>query len=310
MDSLKLTKTLLKLLCAEESESLDSILPMLLKLANKMLTGSMRKIQDQFYNEFVRNHRSERLFERMHGAIGRNIFIYYRHFNRFATDSRKAIPGLGKRIDIQAEIMKFLKALCENHHSALQMYMADQKYSKSKYNMVAITAEYLNLLVKEINRMLDTSPGRENYEAEMAIRKTRMKMCYKHALLATRALSEFVQGPCTKNQDEISNTAFFGLAEDVLKLEFLFEDMLNRHRAELINNYNISELKKECAILLLSLMEQKDSNDPLVSKMRLKITEKSLLSNIYYVYFAFMKQTDGSFTEDLLFPVLTNITPY
>ncbi len=294
---------MLKLLCSEESESLDSILPLLLKLANKMLTGSMRKIQDQFYSEFVKNKHSERLFERMYGIIDRNIFIYHRHFSRFATDSRGRTPGLGKPIDVQAEIMCFLKALCENHHGNLQMYMADQRYAKRRYNMVAITAEYLNLLVREINRMLDTSPGKENYAAEMATRKIRMKMCYKHAILATKALSEFVQGPCKKNQDEISNTSFFGVAEDVLKLEFLFEDMLNKHRAELIDNYRISQLKKECAILLLSMMEQKDNSDPLVYKMRLKVTEKSLMSNIYYIYFAFMKQTDGSFTEDLLFPV-------
>jgi len=300
---LKLTKTLLSLLCSEESESLDSILPLLLKLANKMLTGSIKTIQDQFYNEFTRNKHAERLFERMHGVTDRNIFIYYHHTTRFAMNAVKKTNNLGAKIDLQAEILKFLKALCENHNTNLQLYMSSQSCSKNQYNMVSVTADYLYLLVKELKRMLEVNPGKDNPAEEMKIRKIRMATCYKHAILATRALSEFVQGPCQKNQDEISDTSFFALAEDILSLEFLFTDMLNKFRAELTNNYKLSKLKRECAILMLSLMEQRKSDNSLVTKMRLKVTEKKILENIAYVYFSFVKQTDGSLTEALLFPV-------
>jgi len=79
--------------------------------------------------------------------------------------------------------------------------------------------------------------------------------------------------------------------------------MLNKFRAELTNNYKLSKLKRECAILMLSLMEQRKSDNSLVTKMRLKVTEKKILENIAYVYFSFVKQTDGSLTEALLFPV-------
>ena len=54
LDELNLTKTLLTLLCSDESESLDAILPALLQLANSMLHARIKKIQDQFFKNFQR----------------------------------------------------------------------------------------------------------------------------------------------------------------------------------------------------------------------------------------------------------------
>ena len=303
LDDLKLTKTLLELMCSKESNELDFILPLLLRLANKLLTGPIKEIQDQFYAEFARNPHSERLFERMHSIIDRSIFIYHHHFNCFGMDETQT-NKLGYKIDVQAEILKFLRALCEDHNSDLQSYMSSQEYSKNNYNMVVVLSDYLSLLIKEIQRMLENSPTKENYEREMSIRKIRMSNCYDHAILCMQALTEFVQGPSIKNQEEISNTTFFATAETILEIKYVFDERLAQFRSQLIDNFGISQLKKECAILLLSLMEQRKSDDPLVAKMRLRVTEKYVLYNIYYVYFAFIKHTDGALREDLLFLVL------
>jgi len=60
---MRLTKILLNLLCSDESESLDAVLPGLLRIANKMLNTSLKKVQDQFWKEFSSNRKSEKLFE-------------------------------------------------------------------------------------------------------------------------------------------------------------------------------------------------------------------------------------------------------
>lgn len=130
-------------------------------------------------------------------------------------------------------------------------------------------------------------------------------MSYKHAVLAVIALIEFVQGPCIRNQNEISYTNFFTIAGNIMGLKFLFDDSIKENQKGLFNNHKISKLKMLCSILLLSLMEQRPSTDSIVLNMRLCISEEIILYNLQFIYFAFCKDTDSNFTEDLLF-VVTN----
>jgi len=300
LDSLKLTKTILNLLCAEESERLNSIMPLLLRLANKMLTNALPEIQNQFYTEFQLNSKSERLFERMHGMISRNIFIYYRHPTKFAIDFQDTTEKTLSHIDVQAEIMKLLKSLCENHNVDLQYYMVNQKYSKTKYCMISIIVDYLHVLVQEIHNIMEKEP---NQNQTHQTRRKRVRMSYKHAVIAISALTEFVQGPCKVNQEVISDTLFFMSAQTILELKYLFDDTIKDYQQNLLEKYKISKLKRVCGILLLSLLEQRKSEDSLVVKMRQCIPENIIQYNTQYVYFAFMKESDANYTEDLLFPV-------
>jgi hypothetical protein len=273
------------------------------KLANKMLTSAIKEIQDQFYNEFKANPQSERLFERMHAIISRNVFIYHRHNIKFAMDTVKDKSNSDRNIDPQALILKFLKSMCENHHEQLQCYMINQEFSRNQYNMVAVIISYLKVLVEVIKQTLEQTKKHEPLPEELEKDELRMKMSYKHAFLSIRALVEFVQGPCPDNQREIASATFFEIANYIVMLPFLFDDAASHEKRQLINNFQISQLKKECATLLLSLIEQQDATSSIVARMRQHITEEHLLSNLYYTYYAFMKESDGDYTEELLFEV-------
>ncbi len=82
-----------------------------------------------------------------------------------------------------------------------------------------------------------------NLEITTETKKIRMKMSYKHAVLSLITLIECVQGPCKKNQNEISYTNFFAIAENIMELQFLFDDKIKEHQKELFSNYKISGLK-------------------------------------------------------------------
>ena len=301
LDKLRLTKTILTLLYSEEFERLNSIMPLVFRLSNKILIGALPEIQKQFFNEFETNPRSERLFERMYAVISRNIFVYHNHPDKFALHFAEPSQKIFGTIDSESEILTLLKLLCENHNEDLQLYMNGKKLAKKGYSMVDIIVKYLNVLIEEIKSLLEGEEYRNHLSRE--VRLLRMRMSYKHAILAMTALIEFVQGPCIKNQYEISYTNFFNIAQNIMSLKFLFDDTIKEYQKELSNNYEISELKMLCAILLLSIIEQRPSTDSLTLKMRLSLSEESILYNIQFIYFAFMKDVDGSYTEDLLFVV-------
>ena len=285
-------------------------MPLLLRLANKILTGTLLIIQNQFYAEFDVNRRSVRLFERMYAMISRNIFIFHRHHDRFAMDPLGESSSMGGNIDIQAEVIKFLKALCEKHNTNLQLYIAEQKNSRRSYNMIIILVSYLDVLIKEIillirerlgiERKIDRKPLPE--DAKRII--TRMKTSCKHAIVTLRALNESIQGPCKENQQIIAESTFFTIAESILGIHFLFETNLEPNEVKVFNNLVYCKLKNECASLMLNLMEQREGDDSVIGMMKQTVPDTVILSNIQYVYYAFTKETESDYTEDLLFPVL------
>ena len=302
MDSLKLTKTLLTLLCSDESESLDAILPALLKLANKMLHSSIRKIQDQFYKEFESNRKSEKLFERMCTAINRNVFIYRWHQQMFAMQKSGKIFQSIDEIDIQQEILIFIRFLCVNHHKELQNFMLEQKLYKGHYNMIEIMVRYLDTLVKEIEAINNRDPDSISFRDSERIPK-RKRLCYSHSILALRALSECMQGPCEKNQEAIGKSEFLVIANKILSLTFSFGDPHKSKRDCYFSNYQLCKIKNECASLMLCLLEQRKVDDQIVIEMRQCVKESTLVENVKYVYYAFKIKKESNYSEELLFKV-------
>lgn len=311
LDKLNLTKVILSLLCTEENRKLNPIIPHLLKLSNKMLTEAISTIQTQFYEEFQNNKCSIRLFERMYGLISRNIFVYFRHHERFAEFSQvdKAFLRIdGKSIDVQEEVIKLIKAFCENHNRNLQLYMIEQKNLIISWNMLEVLISYLDVLINEISEMLwrktrASKQTRNLLPDKQKEEKEKMVYLHEHSILILRALSETCQGPCSENQEVISYSRFFNIAEKIMNIRFIFADSQSEGEAELSSNYMLTELKNECGILLLSLMEKRVSDDSLVTLMKQNISETCLLYNMRYIYYAFTREEGGDFTEELLFPV-------
>lgn len=300
MDGLKLTKTILALLCSDESESLDAILPALLKLANNMLNCSVKKVQDQFYKELESNKNSEKLFDRMFTAINRNIFIYRWHTKKFAMTNKKKVFQSIAKIDIQREILLFIRALCNKHHEGLQDFMLEQKHYRTCYDMIKLLVNYLETLVKEIKVINDRDPSKITPEDAEKI-PARRDLCYEHSKLALKALTETIQGANKRNQEAIADSGFLVTANAIFELNFVFGDSRESYSSCYFSNHQLCRIKNECAVLLLSLLEQRYENDQIVVKMRQFVKEDALIFNISFVYYTFTLEVDRHYDAEFLF---------
>jgi len=125
----------------------------------------------------------------------------------------QVVKSYDKVINVQKEILKFLKNLCENHNTRMQRCISQQKHHTKKFDMVSLTVNYLHSLVSNI------SLSKRNYNNAM------------HCLIS---LAEYVQGPCFANQELIKDANFFQIAEQILKLKpQLIDDTQNKSRKEL-----------------------------------------------------------------------------
>ena len=246
------------------------------------------------------------LFERMYNAINKNIFIYFKHPHQFGLPASE--DKQKKQMDIQKGIFTFIKLLCENHHENLQNFVTlVSPPNGPSMDMTKLLVKYLEILIKSIKRIIDDCSGKiKPIATEMEIHYKRIKLFYSHSSAIIKALCETVQGPCVKNQNAISETNFFAIAKDILNINGV-KNRTNRideqQEKEIISDFEICILKTDCAILLLSLMEQQDENSTIVAKMKQTIDDNDLLINIFQIYNAFKSQSDGNYTEELLFEV-------
>lgn len=300
MDKHKLTKTLINLLCGEESEKFDQFLPLIFKVSNKMLSNGMRSIQDQFYFHFTRVKNSENIFARMDIALSRNIFMLYNHDFLFGKDPSSSIDSIEGNVDIVKEIMKFIKGLCENHCEILQLYMINQSNNSQSHNMVILLVNYVKALTEFIKKSLKVTKFDTQNEKDTHFKK--LKLAYKHILLAIRTLTETIQGPCTKNQTAIGMSGFYTVAMDILQLPYCFEKDIETP----LTNFEVGKLKNESIVLLLSLFEQRERSDVIIVRMVDYIQEKTLVDNLLFVYYTFKKENNAEYTDELLLKVNIN----
>ena len=142
LHELKVTRMILQLICSKHSPLTDKLFPSLLALANNLLEDAPKHIQDEFYNYFINHKNSENLFEQMEKKIQKNIYKVTKNPERFM---RTGTIG-SEWIDIQLEILLFLKGLCEGHHSGHQYFLGEQKTNRTNYDMITILVEYAKAL--------------------------------------------------------------------------------------------------------------------------------------------------------------------
>ena len=265
-----------------------------------MLKCSVRKIQDQFHKELESNRNSEKLFDRMYTAINRNIFIYRWHSQMFGMSNKNEIFQTIAKIDIQKEILMFIRAMCERHHEGLQEFMLEQKHYKTQYNMIKLLVNYLETLVKEIKVINDREPNMITDEDLNRI-PARKDLCYQHSKLALKALTETIQGGNRKNQEAIVDSGLLVIASGIFELNFVYEDSKKEYVDCYFSNNQLCKIKNECAVLLLGLLEQRYENDQIVIKMRQFIKEDTLLLNLSFVYYTFTLETNGHYDAEYLF---------
>ena len=204
------------------------------------------------------------------------------------------------QIDMQKEILIFLRLLCEKQHEGLQNFLVKHSQYKKNYNMIHLLVKYLNTLVSEIKYLNEEqfdNPKSQIYSNK----RERKALSYEHSILTIAALSESLQGPQKSNQESLCSTEFLLIANDIMKFRFLFMKDSQQEAGNCLSNYELCCIKEKCALLLLCLLEQRSEEDSIVTKMKANIKEQTLTENLKYVYYAFTREKNLNYTEELLF---------
>lgn len=190
------TNVVLTLLCDPTIEI--ELFKTLINFAIQLLDGGNITVQAEFYKFFANFPNSEVFFERIHKLILDRIEIVA---NGPAPVYVKE-PVYKDNHDMTKLILRLMQLFCENHNDKLQIYIRYQAHSRNSYDIIRDVIFLLDSLMRKMHL---------NYFLEIS-------QCFD-------TLTEFIQGPCKENQENIIDGQFVEIASNLLALDEYRDDV-------------------------------------------------------------------------------------
>ncbi|KAG5844521.1 hypothetical protein ANANG_G00163380 [Anguilla anguilla] len=198
--------------------------------------------------------------------------------------------------EFTCDLFRFLQLLCEGHNNDFQNYLRTQTGSTTTINVIICTVDYLLRLQESISdfywyysgKEIIDEPGKRNFSKAMTVAKQ-----------VFNSLTEYIQGPCTGNQQSLAHSRLWdavvgflhvfahmmmklaqtGSAPGDLRVEHSQSPILKHH--EISDSSQIGllkellDLQKDMVVMLLSLLEGNVVNGTIARQMVDMLVESS-----------------------------------
>ncbi|OQS02173.1 Inositol 1,4,5trisphosphate receptor type 2 [Thraustotheca clavata] len=165
-------------------------------------------------------------------------------------------------------LVKFLSLLAEGHNLNMQLVMLDQTYvgNAISVNILQTVTSYLAILVKDELQL-------QNMTARDC---SSLNACWLF-------LSEYMQGPCSQNQEFLTGSIMVEIFRKTLKAQINVMNKDDPSTAEFPTAEAIKELKSNAVKTMVSLLEGR-KNDRVEVRLRSTLELKSIKMRLLEVY--------------------------
>ncbi|XP_047678303.1 ryanodine receptor 1-like isoform X6 [Tachysurus fulvidraco] len=186
--------------------------------------------------------------------------------------------------EFTCDLFRFLQLLCEGHNNDFQNYLRTQTGSTTTINIIICTVDYLLRLQESISdfywyysgKDIIDEPGKRNFSKAMTVAKQ-----------VFNSLTEYIQGPCTGNQQSLAHSRLW---DAVVGFLHVFAHMMMKlaqskmHPDPGLRNGDSSQigllkelldLQKDMVVMLLSLLEGNIVNGTIARQMVDMLVESS-----------------------------------
>ncbi|XP_031429541.1 ryanodine receptor 1b isoform X8 [Clupea harengus] len=194
--------------------------------------------------------------------------------------------------EFTCDLFRLLQLLCEGHNNDFQNYLRTQTGSTTTINIIICTVDYLLRLQESISdfywyysgKDIIDEPGKRNFSKAMTVAKQ-----------VFNSLTEYIQGPCTGNQQSLAHSRLWDavvgflhvFAHMMMKLAQMHPDpglqigdpFWSRTHSEDSSQIGLLkellDLQKDMVVMLLSLLEGNIVNGTIARQMVDMLVESS-----------------------------------
>ncbi|XP_072515634.1 ryanodine receptor 1 [Salminus brasiliensis] len=174
--------------------------------------------------------------------------------------------------EFTCDLFRFLQLLCEGHNNDFQNYLRTQTGSTTTINIIICTVDYLLRLQESISdfywyysgKEIIDEPGKRNFSKAMTVAKQ-----------VFNSLTEYIQGPCTGNQQSLAHSRLWDAVVGFLHVFAHMMMKLAQDSSQIGLLKELLDLQKDMVVMLLSLLEGNVVNGTIARQMVDMLVESS-----------------------------------
>ncbi|KAK6316799.1 hypothetical protein J4Q44_G00121990 [Coregonus suidteri] len=174
--------------------------------------------------------------------------------------------------EFTCDLFRMLQLLCEGHNNDFQNYLRTQTGSTTTINIIICTVDYLLRLQESISdfywyysgKDIIDEPGKKNFSKAMTVAKQ-----------IFNSLTEYIQGPCTGNQQSLTHSRLWDAVVGFLHVFAHMMMKLAQDSSQIDLLKELLDLQKDMVVMLLSLLEGNVVNGTIARQMVDMLVESS-----------------------------------
>ncbi|XP_030196348.1 ryanodine receptor 2 isoform X3 [Gadus morhua] len=255
-----------------------------LKLGIAVLNGGNSTVQQKML-DYLRDKKDVGFFQGLAGLMQSCSVLDLNAFERqnkaeglgMVTEEGSAITSeRGEKVmqddEFTCDLFRFLQLLCEGHNSDFQNYLRTQTGNNTTVNIIISTVDYLLRVQESISDFYWYYSGKEVIDEQG---QRNFSKAINVAKQVFNTLTEYIQGPCTGNQQSLAHSRLWDAVVGFLHVFAHMQMKLSQDSSQIELLKELMDLQKDMVVMLLSMLEGNVVNGTIGKQMVDMLVESS-----------------------------------
>ncbi|XP_072311661.1 ryanodine receptor 2 [Eucyclogobius newberryi] len=184
--------------------------------------------------------------------------------------------GSGEKVmqddQFTCDLFRFLQLLCEGHNSDFQNYLRTQTGNNTTVNIIISTVDYLLRVQESISDFYWYYSGKDVIDEQG---QRNFSKAINVAKQVFNTLTEYIQGPCTGNQQSLAHSRLWDAVVGFLHVFAHMQMKLSQDSSQIDLLKELMDLQKDMVVMLLSMLEGNVVNGTIGKQMVDMLVESS-----------------------------------
>ncbi|KAK6293921.1 hypothetical protein J4Q44_G00362470 [Coregonus suidteri] len=249
-----------------------------LKLGIAVLNGGNSTVQQKML-DYLKDKKDVGFFQSLAGLMQSCSVLDLNAFERQNKAEGLGMvteEGSGEKVmqddEFTCDLFRFLQLLCEGHNSDFQNYLRTQTGNNTTVNVIISTVDYLLRVQESISDFYWYYSGKEVIDEQG---QRNFSKAINVAKQVFNTLTEYIQGPCTGNQQSLAHSRLWDAVVGFLHVFAHMQMKLSQDSSQIELLKELMDLQKDMVVMLLSMLEGNVVNGTIGKQMVDMLVESS-----------------------------------
>ncbi|XP_009068059.1 PREDICTED: ryanodine receptor 2, partial [Acanthisitta chloris] len=249
-----------------------------LKLGIAILNGGNSTVQQKML-DYLKDKKDVGFFQSLAGLMQSCSVLDLNAFERQNKAEGLGMvteEGSGEKVmqddEFICDLFRFLQLLCEGHNSDFQNYLRTQTGNNTTVNIIISTVDYLLRVQESISDFYWYYSGKDVIDEQG---QRNFSKAIQVAKQVFNTLTEYIQGPCTGNQQSLAHSRLWDAVVGFLHVFAHMQMKLSQDSSQIELLKELMDLQKDMVVMLLSMLEGNVVNGTIGKQMVDMLVESS-----------------------------------